>query len=101
MRRLTLTTAVLALAACGEPEPTPTPAPDVGFQERLQTQLLDAKPGDVIEVPAGRYAFDRSLSLTADGVTIRGAGMGETVLSFAGQVAGAEGLLVTGDDFLI
>ena len=101
MRRLTFATAVLALAACGEPEPTPTPAPDVGFQDRLQTQLLDAKPGDVIEVPAGTHALDRSLSLTADGVTIRGAGMDQTVLSFAGQVAGAEGLLVTGDDFVI
>jgi len=34
-------------------------------------------------------------------VTIRGAGMDETILSFAGQVAGAEGLLVTASDFTI
>lgn len=67
----------------------------------LQELLLDAQPGDVIDIPAGTYAFDRSLSLGVDGVTIRGAGMDETILSFAGQVSGAEGLLVTASDFTI
>ncbi len=67
----------------------------------LQELLLDAQPGDVIDIPAGTYDFDRSLSLAVDGVTIRGAGMDETILSFAGQVAGAEGLLVTASDFTI
>ena len=67
----------------------------------LQTQLLDAKPGDVIQIPEGKYTFDRSLSLTVDGVTIRGAGMDKSILSFANQIAGAEGLLVTANDFTI
>ena len=71
------------------------------FAQQLHERLLDAKAGDVIEIPAGRYQFDRSLTLRADGVTIRGAGMDKTVLSFKGQKAGAEGLLVNGDDFLI
>ena len=98
MRRILLLT-TLGLAACAaEPEPAAT---DAAFQDELQLRLLDAKPGDVIDIPAGTYALDRGLSLTADGVTIRGAGMDETVLSFAGQIAGAEGLLVTGDDFTI
>lgn len=93
------------LAACGSEAPGARPAasaelPD-DYQDQLQTRLLDAGPGDVIVIPAGRYRFNRSLSLTADGVTIRGAGMNETVLSFAGQIAGAEGLLVTGSDFTI
>jgi parallel beta-helix repeat protein len=92
---------VILLGACGGEEATTRSATDESFQEALQLRLLDAKPGEVIEIPAGRYALDRGLSLTADGVTIRGAGMDETVLSFAGQVAGAEGLLVTGDDFTI
>ncbi|MEO1136489.1 MAG: parallel beta-helix domain-containing protein, partial [Pseudomonadota bacterium] len=52
-------------------------------------------------IPEGRFAFDRSLSLTVDGVTLRGAGMDKSVLTFAGQVAGAEGLLVTASDFTI
>ncbi|MEL7492253.1 MAG: parallel beta-helix domain-containing protein [Pseudomonadota bacterium] len=90
---------MFALAACGGEKETE--AADASYQETLMTQLLDAKPGDVITIPAGRYAFDRSLSLTVDGVTIRGAGMNETVLSFKDQVAGAEGLLVTASDFTI
>ena len=63
--------------------------------------LLDAQPGDVIEIPAGTFSFDRSLSLNVDGVTIRGAGIDETILSFADQVVGAEGLLVSASDFTI
>lgn len=92
------------LAACGEPapdEPSAQAEADTEYAETLRTALLDAQPGDVIEIPAGRFAFDRSLSLTADGVTIRGQGMDETILTFADQVAGAEGLLVTASDFTI
>ncbi|WP_303747280.1 parallel beta-helix domain-containing protein [Stenotrophomonas pigmentata] len=76
-------------------------AADAAFAATLQERLLDAKPGDVIDIPAGRHQFERSLSLRADGVTIRGAGMDQTVLSFKGQKAGAEGLLVNGDNFTI
>jgi parallel beta-helix repeat protein len=68
---------------------------------QLQTRLIEAEPGDVIEIPEGTFDFTRSLSLTVDGVTIRGAGMDRTVLSFAGQTQGAEGLLVTASDFTI
>ncbi len=92
--------ALLLAAACGEKQEAAAPG-DASYQETLMTQLLDAKPGDVIDIPEGRFAFDRSLSLTVDGVTIKGAGMDKTVLSFAGQVAGAEGLLVTASDFTI
>ena len=98
MRRILLLSTMCLAACAAEPEPAAT---DAAFQDELQLRLLDAKPGDVIDIPAGTYALDRGLSLTADGVTIRGAGMDETVLSFAGQIAGAEGLLVTGDDFTI
>lgn len=76
-------------------------AVDDHFQRELQTRLLDAKPGEVIEIPAGRYALDRSLSLRVSGVTIRGAGMNATVLSFKGQKVGAEGLLVNASDFTL
>ena len=74
---------------------------DPGFEQHLQEQLLDAKPGSVITIPAGKYALTRSLSLTADGVTIKGAGIDKTILSFANQNSGAEGMLVTGDDFTL
>lgn len=93
---------VLASGCQQQAEPGPTvAAADGAFAATLQERLLDAKPGDVIQIPAGRHQFERSLSLRADGVTIRGAGMDRTVLSFKGQKAGAEGLLVNGDDFTI
>ncbi|NNU15957.1 hypothetical protein HK107_06430 [Parvularcula sp. ZS-1/3] len=99
--RTALAASLILLTACGGEQEAAAPVTDASYQEELQLALLDAQPGDVITIPAGTYAFDRGLSLTADGVTIRGAGMAETVLSFKGQLAGAEGLLVTGDDFLI
>lgn len=90
------------LVACGESEtPAPAPIPELSFAESFQTQLIEAEPGDVIEVPAGTHSFTRSLSLTVPGVTIRGAGMNESILSFSNQAQGAEGLLVTADDFVI
>jgi parallel beta-helix repeat protein len=36
-----------------------------------------------------------------DGVTIRGAGQDKTILSFKGQISGAEGMLVTANDFTL
>lgn len=87
------------IAACGDrPPPIPT---DEEFQRVLQTRLLDARPGEVIELPAGRFSLDRSLSLRVDDVTLRGAGMDRTVLSFKGQRVGAEGLLVNADGFTL
>src|SRR3954468_1625878 len=90
------------LAGCGGPKTDAngfTIDPD--FEKKLQQQLLDAKPGDVVTIPAGKYKLTRSLSLTTDGVTVKGAGMDKTILSFAGQTSGAEGMLVTGDDFTL
>lgn len=84
-----------------ESDPAEAPEPAVVDETAIQEMLLDAQPGDVIEIPAGTYSFDRSLSLTVDGVTIRGAGIDETILSFANQVTGAEGLLVSASDFTI
>ncbi len=95
--RVLLPAAVLLFAGCGE---TPGES-SASFEEALQTQLIHASPGDVIEIPAGVHEITRSLSLAAPGVTIRGAGMNQSVLSFRGQIQGAEGLLVTADDFVI
>ena len=92
------------LSACYKTTPTlpvPASAADIAFQKQLQEQLLDAKPGAVIEIPAGRYQFTSGLQLRADGVTIRGAGMDQTILSFKPQVTGPEGLLVYGNHFTI
>ncbi len=88
----------ILLAGCGESTP---PEPELSFEERLQEQLIQAQPGDVIEVPAGIHEITRGLSLTVDGVTLRGAGMDSSILSFRNQSQGAEGLLVSADNFVI
>ncbi|NKB32394.1 MAG: hypothetical protein GKR91_04780 [Pseudomonadales bacterium] len=94
----TLSCLVTFLAACSEQQPA---APELSFEEALQQQLIEAQPGDVIEIPAGTHDLTRSLSLNVSGVTIRGAGIDSSVLSFANQIQGAEGLLVNADDFVI
>ncbi|SHM39714.1 parallel beta-helix domain-containing protein [Rhodanobacter sp. OK091] len=102
MRKLFITVALgAALAGCGKHEAPAQNAADASFEAKLQEQLLDAKPGSVIDIPAGHYALKRGLSLRTDGVTIKGAGMDKTVLSFKGQLVGPEGLLVNANDFTI
>jgi parallel beta-helix repeat protein len=82
------------LAGCSQQSPQ-------NFQKHLQEQLIQAKAGDVIEIPEGKFQLDRTLSLTADKVTIRGKGMDKSILSFAGQKEGGQGLLVKANDFVI
>ena len=97
-----LTALALPLLAAGCEPAGEAPAPVVErFEDALRLQLETARPGDVITVPEGLFSFRRGLTLTADGVTIRGAGRDASTLSFRDQVAGAEGLLVTGNDFTI
>lgn len=74
---------------------------DKAFQERLQQQFLDAKPGTVIDIPAGLHKLDRVLTLRADGVTVRGAGSDKSILSFKHQISGPEGMLVYANDFTV
>lgn len=89
----------LLLTACGDSEAPPVA--NLDFQKQLQTQLIKAKPGEAIEIPAGTWQLDRSLSLKVSGVTLKGAGMDKTILNFKGQKSGAEGLLVDASDFTI
>ena len=94
-------TLCLLLTACAEDTP---PAPDeaaLAFQKQLQEQLIRAQPGEIITIPAGVHPINRGLSLNVSGVTLRGEGMDKSVLSFKGQVQGAEGLLVSASDFTI
>jgi len=93
---------VMIFTACSAPQETgvTTLAPG-DVSAGLQAELIKAKPGAVIELPEGRFSFDKTLSLTVDNVTIRGKGMGKTILSFSGQQAGSAGMLVKAGDFLI
>ena len=97
----------LVLAAC-TPSTASAPASDPAapaplsaegdFGATLQGALINARPGDTIIMPEGTFALADSLSLDVDGVTLRGAGQGVTVLDFAQQSGAGEGLLVTSDD---
>jgi parallel beta-helix repeat protein len=72
---------------------TVTPGGDA--QEKLQTALLDAKPGDTVSIAAGRYELTDGLSLDVANVTVKGAGPAATILSFNGQKSSGEGFLIT------
>jgi parallel beta-helix repeat protein len=67
----------------------------------VQKALIQVQPNSTIAFGEGTFHFDSELSLDVDSVTIIGAGMDDTVLSFKGQQSGAQGLLVTGDNFTI
>ena len=67
-------------------------------QERLQTALIEAKPGDTVRLGAGVFTLTDGLTLDVDNVTVRGAGGDKTILDFKGQLGSGEGLLVTSDD---
>lgn len=75
--------------------------PGGGVQERLQTALIDAQPGDTVQLAAGRFELTDGLSLDVAGVTVAGAGMDKTVLSFDGQKGEGEGLLITSNDVTV
>jgi parallel beta-helix repeat protein len=66
------------------------------LEKKIQTQLILAEDGDVIELPAGKITFSNTLSLDAkNDIIIRGAGQDKTILSFQNQTQGAEGIKIT------
>jgi len=105
MRRLVIAGLCIAVAACsqggGDSKATGLSAADTAYQKVLQELLLDAKPGSVIEIPAGVHRLSRVLTLRASGVTIRGAGADKSILSFKDEVSGPEGMLVYANDFTL
>ena len=76
-------------------------APSDDVQYRFQAALINAVPGDVIELREGTYRFESELNIACDNLTIRGAGRDKTILSFKGQQAGSSGLVSTGNAFVI
>jgi parallel beta-helix repeat protein len=74
------------------------PKQDANFEKELQEKFINAKEGDIIELPEGTYTLTRSLILDGiKNITIRGKGKDKTTLSFKGQKDGAEGLRITAD----
>ena len=91
MSRILLFVLAVLLTACSDSgnttaQSSPTSSAELpNMQKILQSKFLNAQPGDVITIPEGTFDFQRSLSLKVDGVTVRGAGMYKTILSFKHQ----------------
>jgi parallel beta-helix repeat protein len=75
--------------------------PGGNAQEKLQTALIEAQPGDTVHIAAGRYALADGLSLDVDGVTVKGDGPDKTILDFTAQKVAGEGLLITSDNVVV
>ena len=78
-----------------------TISPSDSSQEKIQEALILANPGDIIQLTAGVYDLEDSLSLDVDGVTVQGDGHENTILDFSGQKSGAQGLMVTSDEVIL
>ncbi len=67
----------------------------IDLESDFQRLFQLAQDGDTIHLPAGHYKFKKALILDGrNNVTIKGAGMDKTVLSFREQAEGAEGIRV-------
>ena len=91
--------AAIFLSACSS---KPAGNVDADFEKQLQLKFINAKEGDVIELPEGTYTMSRSLILDkVKNITIKGKGKDKTILSFKGQKDGAEGLRITADGIVM
>lgn len=94
MQRLLLSFALLGLSQ--------TLFAQADFEKQLQTQLIMAEDGALIELPAGHFQFSNTLWLDAKKqITLRGAGQDKTVLSFKNQTQGAEGIKITNAENIV
>ncbi len=100
MRFVAAAFAVLVMAGAAEAR-TWRIRPGSGAEQALQTAFIEARPGDTIQLARGRYDLTTGLSLDADRVTVRGAGQNRSILSFANQRRGAEGLLITANGVVL
>ncbi len=75
--------------------------PDI--QRSIQTLFIEVENNGTIELPEGNFLLTGTFSMDGKkGVTIKGKGMDKTILNFAGQITGAEGIKLTnGSDLSI
>lgn len=104
MRRLALL--VLVVAGCSSDPCEGVEGVCIGISEGasdtdVQTALIEIESGGTVAFGEGTFNLRTDLSLDVDNVTIKGAGMDDTTLSFKGQTSGAQGILVTANNFLI
>ena len=72
------------------------------LRRQLQAQFIESPDGSVIEIPEGRFQLNMALWMDGkNNIIIRGKGMDKTILSFKGQLAGAEGIKITNSSNII
>jgi parallel beta-helix repeat protein len=72
------------------------------IRKKFQTDLIMVEDGDTVNLPEGVFSMDATLSMEGKKrVVIRGAGMDKTILSFARQTTGAEGVRVSASEDII
>ena len=87
---------IVLFSACSGPDSYDPERSFVSIEKEMREQLFLVEDSGVIQIPEGQFLFEKSLIL--DGkkhVTIRGAGIDKTVLSFKGQKEGAEGIRIS------
>ncbi len=84
---------ILFIISCSAPPPERN---WVSIQKDLQTQFITIEDSSVINLPEGHFMFSKALLLDGkNNVTIKGAGVDKTILSFADQLEGAEGMKIS------
>jgi parallel beta-helix repeat protein len=64
----------------------------------LQGALLDAAADSTVCLAEGTFMLNTEISISQDGLTLKGAGRDLSILDFSDQDLGANGIKVTGDD---
>ncbi len=63
--------------------------------KQIQSELILAQEGDVIQLPEGKFYLSRSLwGDNLNNIKIKGQGIDRTILSFENQIEGAEGIKI-------
>lgn len=75
--------------------------PGADAYTELLGALMDAQPGQTVCMSEGTFNFVDELSISGNGVTLKGAGREQTILDFSGQTVGANGVKISGDDVTI
>ncbi|MFZ6665523.1 parallel beta-helix domain-containing protein [Peijinzhouia sedimentorum] len=101
---LTALIAIILFSACSEKqeEKSLIIMPSIESSAEIQRALIMAEPGDTIQLGEGTFDFTNVLSFDSEfGITFLGAGIDKTILSFANQTDGAEGLNFRGNNITI
>jgi parallel beta-helix repeat protein len=71
-------------------------------EKKIQTDLILAEDGDVVNLDGGVFSITKSLSLDGKkNIVVRGKGIDKTILSFKDQTSGAEGIRVSNCENII